>query len=74
MTPLLTALSSFFDAVCRADFAASASPGGLAELAHCRLELGLHGLVALVSSLVLTVALDLGLDVCHEGAFLVVRM
>ena len=34
--------------------------GGLAELAHGRLQRRLHGLVALVRSLVLSVALDLG--------------
>ena len=39
--------------------------GGLAEATHSRLQRRLHGLVALVRSLVLSVALDLGLDVRH---------
>src|SRR3954469_15652026 len=39
--------------------------GSLAELADRGLQRGLHGLVALVRSIVLPVALDLGLDVRH---------
>src|SRR5689334_11030560 len=40
--------------------------GGLTELAHGGLQAGLHSLVALVTLLVLLVALDLGLDVGHR--------
>src|SRR6185437_3764173 len=43
---------------------------GLAELAHGGLQLRLHSLVALPCLLVLLVALDLGLDVCHASASL----
>src|SRR5262249_9033561 len=39
---------------------------------HARLQLGTNGLVALVPLLVLTVALDLALDVGHEGSSTVV--
>src|SRR5687768_16357142 len=42
--------------------------GELAELAHGGLQTGLDGLVALVGSVVLPVALDLGLDVRHGAS------
>ena len=72
MTPLEAALSSALEASAAAALASVgvAGLGGLAELAHSRLQRGLHGLVALVRSVVLPVALDLGLDVRH-GASLV---
>ena len=55
-----------------AAFAASAGVlvallGGGDRPLHARLELGAHGLVAGVTLLVLAVALDLALDVCHEN-------
>ena len=67
MTPLDTALSSLRDAT-RLGLDGGvlvAGLGGLAELADEGLQLGLHGLVALMTLLVLLVPLDLGLDVRH---------
>ena len=67
MTPLEAALSSCLPASTASGLGlvGVAGLGGLAELAHERLQRGLHGLVALVRSVVLPVALDLGLDVRH---------
>ena len=68
MTPLEAALSSL-RAASRPAVSGGvlvAGLGGLAELAHGGLQTGLDGLVALVSLLVLLVALDLGLDVGHR--------
>ena len=67
MTPLEAALSSCWLASSRRSLGlvGVAGLGGLAELAHGGLQRGLHGLVALVRSVVLPVALDLGLDVRH---------
>ena len=68
MTPLEAALSSAREASAAAFFASSSPPvDGLAELAHSRLQRRLDRLVALVRSVVLLVALDLGLDVRHGG-------
>ena len=70
MTPLEAALSSLRAASRPAATACVlvAGLGGLAELAHGGLQPGLHGLVALVTLLVLLVALDLGLDVRHGAS------
>ena len=67
MTPFEAALSSCLAGVGgeRLGLVGVAGLGGLAELAHGGLQRRLHGLVALVRSVVLPVALDLGLDVRH---------
>ena len=67
MTPLEAALSSLRVASRSAVVALSVSPVSAASrnLRTADLRLALDGLVALVRLLVLPVALDLGLDVCH---------
>ena len=69
ITPLAAALSSRLSAA-RPASAASSPPSSAAveRPLHARLQLGADGLVALVPLLVLAVALDLALDVGHEGS------